>query len=67
MIEFLESVGQDWLDAYKAGVFTEFMEQRAPGHTVMDDKIFKKGLLILKRIYKRVLANLDLLNDPNAI
>jgi len=24
--------------------FTEFMEQRAPGHTVLDDKIYKKGL-----------------------
>ena len=26
--------------AYEAGVFTEFMEQRAPGHTVLDDKIY---------------------------
>ena len=65
VIEFLNQLDKEWLDAYKAGVFTEFMEQRAPGHTVMDDKIFKKGSLILKRISKKVLANLDLLNDPN--
>ena len=31
--------------AYGAGVFTEFMEQRAPGHTVLDDKIYRKGML----------------------
>ena len=31
--------------AYDAGVFTEFMEQRAPGHTVLDGKIYSKGLL----------------------
>ena len=34
-----------WLDAYEAGVFTEFMEQRAPGHTVLDDKIYRLGML----------------------
>ncbi|MEJ5170145.1 MAG: trans-4-hydroxy-L-proline dehydratase [Fimbriimonadales bacterium] len=34
-----------WLDAFEAGVFTEFMEQRAPGHTVLDDKIYHLGLL----------------------
>jgi pyruvate formate-lyase/glycerol dehydratase family glycyl radical enzyme len=35
----------EWLDAFEAGVFTEFMEQRAPGHTVLDDKIYRRGLL----------------------
>ena len=25
----------NWLDAYEAGMFTEFQEQRAPGHTVL--------------------------------
>ena len=33
----------EWLAAYEAGVFTEFMEQRSPGHTVLDDKIYGKG------------------------
>jgi pyruvate formate-lyase/glycerol dehydratase family glycyl radical enzyme len=33
-----------WLAAYQAGVFTEFMEQRSPGHTVLDDKIYHKGM-----------------------
>ncbi|MBN1303858.1 MAG: glycyl radical protein [Anaerolineales bacterium] len=35
----------DWKEAYQAGIFTEFMEQRAPGHTVLDDKIYHKGML----------------------
>jgi len=34
----------EWKAAYAAGVFTEFMEQRAPGHTVLDDKIYRRGL-----------------------
>ena len=25
----------EWKDAYDAGIFTEFMEQRSPGHTVL--------------------------------
>ncbi len=33
----------EWKAAYEAGIFTEFMEQRAPGHTVLDDKIYRKG------------------------
>jgi pyruvate formate-lyase/glycerol dehydratase family glycyl radical enzyme len=35
----------EWRAAYDAGIFTEFMEQRAPGHTVLDDKIYHKGML----------------------
>jgi len=42
------SLPRDWKDAYEAGVFTEFMEQRAPGHTVADGKIFRKGMLDLE-------------------
>jgi len=41
--KILAAVDEDWKAAYKAGIFTEFMEQRAPGHTVADDKIFRKG------------------------
>jgi formate C-acetyltransferase len=33
-----------WKNAYAAGIFTEFMEQRAPGHTVLDGKLYRKGL-----------------------
>ena len=43
--KMFEELSQEWKDAYAAGVFTEFMEQRPPGHTVLDDKIYKKGML----------------------
>jgi pyruvate formate-lyase/glycerol dehydratase family glycyl radical enzyme len=56
----------EWKAAYKAGVFTEFMEQRAPGHTVLDDKIYKKGMLDFQTQIDRSLSKLDYLNDPQA-
>jgi len=55
-----------WKDAYEAGIFTEFMEQRAPGHTVLGDIIYRKGLLDLKREVAESLARLDFFNDPRA-
>ncbi len=32
-----------WLNAYRSGIFTEFQEQRAPGHTALGVKGFKTG------------------------
>ncbi|HDQ70635.1 MAG TPA: glycyl radical protein [Chloroflexi bacterium] len=55
-----------WKKAYEAGVFTEFMEQRSPGHTVLDDKIYGQGLLDFKADIQRSLDGLDFLNDPGA-
>ena len=43
----LGSMDEQWHEAYEAGIFTEFMEQRAPGHTVAGDKIFSKGMFDL--------------------
>jgi len=40
-----------WHAAFDAAVFTEFMEQRAPGHAVLDNKIYRIGVNgLLKRI-----------------
>ena len=57
---------KEWIDAYEAGVFTEFMEQRAPGHTVLDGKIYRKGMLDFKKDIEAALAALDFMNDPAA-
>jgi pyruvate formate-lyase/glycerol dehydratase family glycyl radical enzyme len=57
---------EEWKVAYECGVFTEFMEQRAPGHTVLDDKIYRRGFLDFKRDIRHSLQNLDYLNDPQA-
>ena len=56
----------EWKSAYAAGVFTEFMEQRAPGHTVLDDKIYRKGFLDFIADIQDSLECLDFLNDPEA-
>ena len=57
---------QEWHQAYGAGLFTEFMEQRAPGHTVLDDKIYDKGMLDFKLDIAASLAALDVAEDPEA-
>jgi trans-4-hydroxy-L-proline dehydratase len=55
-----------WLEAYEAGIFTEFMEQRAPGHTVLDDKIYHKGMLDFQREIEAAIEKLDFLHDAEA-
>ncbi len=59
-------VDKEWKDCYEAGIFTEFMEQRAPGHTVLDDKIYKKGMLDFKEEIKESIDKLDFFNDPQS-
>ncbi len=56
----------EWKDAYEAGIFTEFMEQRSPGHTVLDNKIYRKGMLDFQLDIERSLQNLDYLHDADA-
>jgi pyruvate formate-lyase/glycerol dehydratase family glycyl radical enzyme len=55
-----------WMAAYEAGLFTEFMEQRAAGHTALDGQIYRKGMLDFKRQIAAEIAALDYLNDPAA-
>jgi formate C-acetyltransferase len=57
---------EEWIAAYNAGIYTEFMEQRSPGHTVLDDKIYHKGFLDFKQDVQASLEALDYLNDPEA-
>ncbi len=57
----------EWKDAYEAGLFTEFMEQRAPGHTVLGDVIYRRGLLDLKKEVEATLRELDFFTDPGAL
>ena len=59
-------VSKEWEEAYHAGVFTEFMEQRAGGHTAMDGKMYHRGLLDVKALIAKTLSELDFINDPEA-
>ncbi len=61
-----DKVDDAWKDAYHAGIFTEFMEQRAPGHTVLDDKIYRKGFIDFKADIETSIADLDFFDDPEA-
>ncbi|NLV75839.1 MAG: formate C-acetyltransferase/glycerol dehydratase family glycyl radical enzyme, partial [Tissierellia bacterium] len=60
------SMTDEWKDCYNAGIFTEFMEQRAPGHTVGDNKIFNKGFLDFKREIEEEIEKLDFIKDLEA-
>ena len=59
-------VPKEWKEAYEAGMFTEFMEQRAPGHTALDGKVYRYGLLDLKDRIQKHIESLDFMNDPEA-
>jgi formate C-acetyltransferase len=39
-----DAMDDQWKQAYEAGIFTEFQEQRAPGHTVAGKKVFETGM-----------------------
>jgi pyruvate formate-lyase/glycerol dehydratase family glycyl radical enzyme len=56
----------EWRNAYNAGVFTEFQEQRAPGHTVLGYKMFSSGFLKLKEEISKAVSELDYFTDPLA-
>ena len=57
---------EEWLALYEAGCFTEFMEQRAPGHTALDGTIYSTGLLDMKKKIASAREKLDWISDPHA-
>lgn len=59
-----ENLPKEWTDAYEAGVWTEFMEQRSPGHTAGGERIFNKGILDIKEEIKRKMSELKE-SDPD--
>jgi formate C-acetyltransferase len=58
---------QAWKDLYEAGLFTEFMEQRAPGHTALDGSIYRKGMNARRAEIAAARAALDWGADPEAL
>jgi formate C-acetyltransferase len=45
----MKLMSPSWINAYEAGIYTEFQEQRAPGHTVLGYKMFHTGFNELRR------------------
>ena len=46
--KLLSRMTPEWYDCYEAGIFTEFMEQRGPGHTCGGEQVFTTGYLDYK-------------------
>lgn len=65
--KILNSMTDEWKEAYEAGIFTEFMEQRGPGHTVGSVKLYEKGYLDYQQDIQEALTKIDYMNDPEAI
>ena len=57
---------EEWQFLYGAGVFTEFMEQRAPGHTTLDGKIYTMGMRDFKQQILHAKEKLDFMFDDQA-
>jgi formate C-acetyltransferase len=60
-------IPEDWKALYGAGLFTEFMEQRAPGHTALDGKIYRKGLRAFREDIARSRQGIDWAADREAL
>lgn len=64
--KIIANMTPQWQDCYAAGIFTEFMEQRGPGHTVGSVKIYEKGFLDYKEDIQKAIDALDFHNDIEA-
>ena len=62
----LREMTPEWQACYEAGIFTEFMEQRGPGHTACGAKIYQQGFAGFKAEIEYHLARLDYFADPHA-
>lgn len=62
----MSNMTSEWILAYNAGIFTEFQEQRAPGHTVLGYKMFRTGFHDLKQEIREAIDKLDYFTDPQA-
>ncbi|MGL6106209.1 trans-4-hydroxy-L-proline dehydratase [Romboutsia sp.] len=65
--KIVNSMSKEWKDCYENGIFTEFMEQRGPGHTVGGKNIYEKGFLDFKEDIRRAKEKIDLLNDKESL
>ncbi|WP_297136927.1 trans-4-hydroxy-L-proline dehydratase [Terrisporobacter sp.] len=65
--KILNAMTDEWKACYESGIFTEFMEQRGPGHTVGSRKIYEKGFLDYKKDIQDAKSKIDYLNDREAI
>ncbi|HCY84804.1 MAG TPA: formate C-acetyltransferase/glycerol dehydratase family glycyl radical enzyme [Desulfobacteraceae bacterium] len=56
-----------WKRSFEAGIFTEFQEQRSPGHTAGGTLIYTNGFWDLKEKIRTAMDELDVTADPGAL
>ena len=56
-----------WIDSFNAGIFTEFQEQRSPGHTAGGELIYQKGFNDLKTDIGHCLGSINFFEDKEAL
>ena len=64
--QIMNEIFDEWKEVYKSGIFTEFQEQRAPGHTVLGAKMFKHGINDILEEIEDQMQKIDMENDPEA-
>ncbi len=65
--KILARMTPEWHECYSAGMFTEFMEQRGPGHTCGGEQVFTTGYLDYKEKIQKTMDALDYINDSDAV
>ena len=65
--KILARMTPEWHECYSAGMFTEFMEQRGPGHTCGGEQVFTTGYLDYKEKIQKTMDERDYINDPDAV
>ena len=65
--KILAGMTEEWMECYAAGMFTEFMEQRGPGHTCGGKNVFTKGYAEYKTEIHKAIQDLDFMNDIEAV
>ncbi|MDR2252563.1 MAG: hypothetical protein LBD97_01655 [Bifidobacteriaceae bacterium] len=66
MAKMRQDLPVEWHRLFEAGMYTEFMAQRGPGHTVADGKIYRKGYLDFMADIDAQLAAIDYGTDMSA-
>lgn len=61
------SIPDSWKAYYEAGLFTEFMEQRAPGHTALDGTIYRRGLAETRHLISEARKKINWASDRDAL
>jgi formate C-acetyltransferase len=66
LTKMMQLLPPEWHRLFEAGLFTEFMAQRGPGHTVADGKIYRKGYLDFIADIDGELRSIDYRRDMTA-